>query len=36
MSSAVNDGLAVLVAWGMFLTLLAALAFVILRGGVKQ
>jgi hypothetical protein len=36
MSSAVNDGLAVLVAWVIFLMLLAALAFVILRGGVKQ
>jgi hypothetical protein len=36
MSCAVNNGLAVLVAWVMFLILLAALAFVILRGGVKR
>jgi hypothetical protein len=36
MSSAVTDGLAVLVAWVMFLIVLAALAFVVLRGGAKQ
>jgi hypothetical protein len=28
-----NDGLAVLAAWSMFLALLAALTFVVLRGG---
>jgi hypothetical protein len=31
-----NDGLALLAAWLMFLALLAALALVILRGGHKR
>ncbi len=31
-----TDGLVLLAAWGMFVVVLAALAFVILRGGSRR